>query len=164
MYYINASMQTHLRMLMLASFILLMCGISVKEAAALNAFKRDIVLIQNQEGDTHTFDVELALSPQQRSVGLMFRVYLPQDQGMLFDFEYPQQASMWMKNTMVPLDILFIRSDGVISSIIQNAEPLTLTPRASKGEVRAVLEVLGGTTERLGIKAGDYVRHQIFVP
>ncbi|MGB0747370.1 MAG: DUF192 domain-containing protein [Magnetospiraceae bacterium] len=108
------------------------------------------------------FQVELADDDAERAVGLMNRTELPASQGMLFDYRQPRSVAMWMKNTLIPLDMLFIGADGRIVNIVENAEPLTLTPRRSAGPVRAVLELPGGTVAALGIKSGAKVRHAVF--
>ena len=104
------------------------------------------------------FMVELATTPDQMALGLMFRSDLPADEGMLFIYPSEQQVSFWMKNTVIPLDMLFIAADGHIRHIAQRTIPLDETPIPSIEEVKAVLEVNGGTVERLGIKTGDVVR------
>ncbi|MGI9303530.1 MAG: DUF192 domain-containing protein, partial [Gammaproteobacteria bacterium] len=109
-----------------------------------------------------TFAVHVASSPAQRSKGLMFVSELPDDGGMLFDFKRPQRVTMWMKNTLISLDMLFIRKDGVISSIAEDAVPGSLQTIASKEQVSAVLELNGGTSRRLGISAGDKIVHELF--
>ncbi len=110
-------------------------------------------------GGKHRFQVEVARTPSQRRKGLMFRRRLAPDSGMLFLFDRPQLVSMWMKNTYVPLDMLFIDVDGQIVNIARNTTPLSLEPIRSAGPVAAVLEVVAGTTEKLGIEAGDRVDH-----
>jgi len=110
----------------------------------------------------HAFAVELALTPEEQSRGLMYRKTLPEGQGMLFDFKRDQETSFWMKNTYVPLDMIFIRSDGRIHRIAENAEPLSERLVSSNGPVRAVLEVVAGTTRKLGIAPGDRVAHPLF--
>jgi uncharacterized membrane protein (UPF0127 family) len=110
----------------------------------------------------HAFAVELALTPDEQSRGLMYRRSLPEGQGMLFDFKRDQETSFWMKNTYVPLDMIFIRSDGRIHRIAENTEPLSERMVPSNGPVRAVLEVVAGTTRKLGIAPGDRVAHAIF--
>lgn len=112
--------------------------------------------------DRVEFDVELALTPEQRSRGLMFRTDLAEDEGMLFDFGAPRPVGMWMRNTYIPLDMLFIDADGRITRIEANAEPLSERTISSGGPVRAVLELPGGTTEKLGIEPGDRVLHPLF--
>ena len=89
----------------------------------------------------------------------MYRTYMPVNQGMLFDFEYPQKITMWMKNTYIPLDMLFIDNDGVIVSIAANTEPMSTETISSGQEVRAVLEVNANQAETHGIKVGDRVSY-----
>src|SRR5262245_52994048 len=110
----------------------------------------------------HPFSVELAVTDEQRARGLMFRKEVPEGYGMLFDFKRDQDVSMWMENTYVSLDMIFIRADGRIARIAQNTEPLSRNIVSSGGPVRAVLEVVGGTTKKLGIVAGDKVGHPLF--
>jgi uncharacterized membrane protein (UPF0127 family) len=110
----------------------------------------------------HTFAVEMALTPEQQQQGLMFRRELPEGQGMLFDFRREQETAFWMKNTFIPLDMIFIRADGKIHRIAANTTPLSEALVPSLGPVRAVLEVLGGITRKLGITTGDQVAHPIF--
>jgi uncharacterized protein len=105
----------------------------------------------------HVFAVELATTDEERQRGLMFRRSLPESYGMLFDFKRDQDVSMWMKNTFVSLDMIFIRSDGRIQRIAENTEPQSERIIPSGGPVRAVLEVVGGTAKKLGIEAGDRV-------
>lgn len=106
----------------------------------------------------HDFAVELALTPEQRGQGLMYRRELAPDAGMLFDFgSRAGRASMWMKNTFIPLDMLFIEADGEIESIAERTTPQSLEAVSSRGPVRYVLELNGGTAARLGIKPGDRV-------
>ena len=104
----------------------------------------------------HEFNVELALTPEQRGQGLMYRREMASDAGMLFDFG-PRygRASMWMKNTFIPLDMLFIKSDGEIESIAERTTPHSLEAVSSRGSVRYVLELNGGTAARLNIRPGD---------
>jgi uncharacterized protein len=106
----------------------------------------------------HVFAVELASTPEEQAKGLMFRRELPEGQGMLFDFHREQPTSFWMKNTYIPLDMIFIRGDGRILRIAENTEALV----SSGGPVRAVLEVNAGTARKLGIAPGDRVAHRIF--
>jgi uncharacterized membrane protein (UPF0127 family) len=110
----------------------------------------------------HVFAVEIASTPAQREKGLMFRKKLPDGQGMLFDFQTDQDVSFWMQNTYIPLDMIFIRGDGTILRIAENAEPLSTKFVPSGGLVRGVLEVIGGTAHKLGIAPGDRVAHPIF--
>lgn len=110
-------------------------------------------------GKVHSFLVELATTSAQHSKGLMYRKYLGPEQGMLFIYRKPQRVSMWMKNTFIPLDMIFINSDGSIARIAERAVPHSETVIPSGGRVRAVLEVRAGTADRLGLKPGDLVEH-----
>ncbi len=113
-------------------------------------------------GGSHRFRVELVDDDRSRARGLMFRRSLPADGGMLFDFGRDQPISMWMKNTLIPLDMLFIDRHGVIVNLHQRAVPHSLAAISSVGRVRAVLELNGGTVSRLKIQPGDRVRHPMF--
>jgi uncharacterized membrane protein (UPF0127 family) len=108
------------------------------------------------------FAVELAMTDEERAKGLMFRKELPEGRGMLFDFKREQQVSMWMQNTYVSLDMIFIRDDGRIARIAENTEVLSERIIPSGAPVRAVLEVAAGTARKLGIAPGDRVAHAIF--
>jgi uncharacterized protein len=107
---------------------------------------------------TRRFTVELARTEEEQMTGLMNRSSLAPDRGMIFPFEAPRDASFWMKNTLIPLDMIFIRADGTIANIEANTVPLSLEPVYSDGPVAAVLEIAGGRSEELGIKAGDKVK------
>ncbi len=109
-----------------------------------------------------TFVVELADDTASQERGLMYRRVMAPDAGMLFDFHNDEKLSFWMKNTVLPLDMLFIRSDGTISTIEPNAIPFSTTPIPSAEPVRAVLEINGGRAHDLGIRAGDRVHAMIF--
>ena len=102
-------------------------------------------------GKAHKFDVEVARTDAEQDRGLMFRTSLPENGGMLFPFKKPRIGSFWMKNTLIPLDMIFIRADGSIDRIAENTIPESLEPVVSGGEVSAVLELAGGTAARLGI-------------
>jgi uncharacterized membrane protein (UPF0127 family) len=108
------------------------------------------------------FQVEVASSPEQRAHGLMYRRHLPSDHGMLFDFGASRPVSMWMRNTYIPLDMLFIEKDGNIARIAVETEPLSEEAITSGGPVKAVLELQGGITAKLGIRPGDRVVHPLF--
>ena len=105
----------------------------------------------------HRFTVEVARTPQEQAAGLMHRQSLAPDRGMLFPYDPPQPASFWMKNTLIPLDIIFIRADGTIARIAANTVPLSLDPVPSLEPVAAVLEIAGGRAAELGIAPGDRV-------
>lgn len=108
------------------------------------------------------FKVEVAADPTTRNRGLMFRRSLAPDGGMLFDFHHASNVTFWMKDTPLPLDILFIRSDGTISNIDAYAIPYSTTPIPSGEPVRAVLEINGGLAHDLSIHEGDHVHGAIF--
>jgi uncharacterized membrane protein (UPF0127 family) len=110
----------------------------------------------------HAFDVTLATNEKERERGLMFVKHLPEGQGMLFDFKTDQPVSFWMHNTYISLDMFFIRGDGTITHIAANAKPLSDAMIPSDGPVRAVLEVIAGTADKLGIKPGDHVAGAFF--
>lgn len=111
----------------------------------------------------HTFSVELAQTDAQRQQGLMYRKSLPEGQGMLFDFAPAHEVTMWMKNTYVSLDMIFIRADGRIHRIAESTTPLSEATISSRGPVVAVLEVVAGTAKRLGLAPGDEVAHSLFL-
>ncbi len=107
---------------------------------------------------THSFTVEIARTGAQQARGLMFRTALADDRGMIFPFAAPRMASFWMKNTVIPLDIIFIRADGRIENIAANTTPYSTEQVRSTAPVTAVLELRGGLSAERGIKAGDLVR------
>jgi uncharacterized membrane protein (UPF0127 family) len=113
-------------------------------------------------GRAHPFKVWIAATEPRRNQGLMYVPSLPATRGMLFLFDAPQVAAFWMKNTLIPLDLLFIAPDGRIIRIAENATPLSEATINSMGTVLGVLEVAGGTSRRLGFKAGDRVRYPTF--
>ena len=117
--------------------------------------------IATKDGVRH-FSVEVMRTDADREKGLMFRRFLPEDRGMLFDFKTEQAVLMWMKNTYLPLDMIFMRRDGTISHIAENAEPLSERIIPSNGPAFAVLEVNAGTAKRLGLAVGDKVSHPLF--
>ncbi len=110
----------------------------------------------------HDFSVEVMRSQPDLERGLMFRKAMPQSDGMLFDFGRPQDIAMWMKNTYLPLDMLFIGQDGRVVSIKEDAKPMSEAIIASGGPVTGVLEVNAGTARRIGARPGDLVRHPMF--
>ena len=110
----------------------------------------------------HVFSVEVMRSEDELERGLMFRRQMAPDSGMLFDFRTPQIVTMWMKNTYLPLDMLFIGRDGRVVSIKENAEPLSERTISSGGLVVGVLELNAGTAKRIGVKVRDLVRHPMF--
>jgi uncharacterized membrane protein (UPF0127 family) len=130
-------------------------------AGAQISFEKTPLAIESASG-TLTFEVELAITPEQRRQGLMFRESLDADQGMLFDFGDTGPVTMWMRNTLISLDMLFIDAAGRIARIVADTEPLSDATIGSGGPVRAVLELPAGTSAELGIAVGDHVVHPIF--
>src|SRR5262247_2150871 len=132
-------------------------GVAVRLAAA----ELQPLEIASKSG-VHVFAVELASTPAEQAKGLMFRRQLPEGQGMLFDFHKEQPTSFWMKNTYIPLDMIFIRADGRILRIAENTEPHSTKIISSGGLARGVLEVIAGTAQKYGIQPGDRVAHPLF--
>jgi uncharacterized membrane protein (UPF0127 family) len=130
-------------------------------AGGATALEQSPLTIETGDG-RFEFQVELAATPEERAKGLMFRDSLADDRGMLFDFGEPKPVAMWMRNTYIPLDIIFIRADGSIARIARNAEPLSDAVIDSGEPVTAVLELRGGLTGERGIDAGDRVVHDLF--
>ncbi len=126
--------------------------------AAPLRFEKEQLTIERAGGEAHTFTVELALDDAQREQGLMLRQEMAPDSGMLFDFGNPRDVSMWMRNTLLPLDMLFIGDDGTITHIHENAKPQSDAIISSRGPVKYVLELNGGRSKALGIKPGDTAR------
>ncbi len=143
-----------------AAAVLLVVGALAGPAPARAAGKATLEIITRT--GVHPFAVELATNEAERARGLMFRKELPDGQGMLFDFEREEPVSFWMHNTYISLDMIFIRSDGRILSIAANTEPMSDKLVPSGGPVRAVLEVIAGTADKLGIAPGDRVAGAIF--
>jgi len=137
------------------SFVALLAG-------AVYAQALETLSIATQGGQKPSFRVEVARNDADRAQGLMFRRSMPADQGMLFDFGRVEPVSMWMQNTYLSLDMLFVRPDGTIARIAANTEPLSTRTIPSGEPVLAVLELNAGTAARLGIKPGDRVEHPIF--
>jgi uncharacterized membrane protein (UPF0127 family) len=119
------------------------------------------VVVETKKGE-RTFIVEVVREEKDRNRGLMFRQEMAAGEGMLFDYDPPQQVSFWMKNTFLPLDIIFIGADGRILNIAEKTTPLSLERLPAEGKARGVLEINGGLSEKLGIKPGDRVRHVLF--
>ena len=140
----------------LALVLMLLAGPALAQPVT---YPKDTLTVETASGAKHRFNVELATSPQQIAQGLMYRRQMAPDAGMLFIFERPDPAVFWMKNTFIPLDMIFIGVDGRIMNIAERTIPQTETPVPASGPTRAVLEVNGGTSARLGIKPGDRVRH-----
>ncbi len=134
-------------------------ALSHADDAALS--KIEPVTVATEQGTT-MFTVEIADTEALRQRGLMFRQRLPEDRGMLFDYGQPQPVAMWMKNTYIPLDMVFIRADGTVAYVAENTVPHSLDPVGVREPVLGVLEVAAGTAKRIGLRAGDIVYHRIF--
>ena len=119
------------------------------------------LVIQTAKGPVR-FSVEMAVTWPQQERGLMFRKSVAPNAGMLFDFMKESEQAFWMKNTLIPLDMLFIKADGRIARIAANAKPLSTDSIPSYEPVRAVLEIAGGRAAELGLKPGDQVRNAVF--
>src|SRR5258708_29154979 len=143
-------------MLMRRNFLALAVLFAALPAYALETFKTAEVTIVSASG-RHKFTMELVLSGPQMEQGLMFRHNLAPDTGMLLDFGAPTNVTMWMKNTLIPLDMLFLDGNGRIIDIHERAVPHSLETIAANGPSRYVIELNGGTAEKLGIKPGDRV-------
>ncbi len=111
---------------------------------------------------THHFMVEIASTPQDRAVGLMYRDRLADDRGMLFTYKSAERRSFWMKNTLIPLDIIFIDTNAKVINIIAMATPGSLAPLPSTSPAIAVLEIRGGLAAEIGIEPGDEIQHDFF--
>jgi uncharacterized protein len=135
-------------------------GLTAVVAPAVAADPSTLEIVS--KSGVHVFSVEIAETDEERAKGLMFRKELPEGTGMLFDFKRDQEISMWMRNTYIPLDMLFITADGRIRRIAENTVPLSERTIPSGGPVRGVLEVIGGTAKKLGIAPGDRVAHPMF--
>lgn len=146
---------------MRALFTALVLSLALPVAACSKAESdKTIPLTIAMAGKTHSFDVEVARTEAEQEQGLMFRTSLPAKGGMLFPFAKPKFASFWMKNTLIPLDMIFVRADGSIDRIAENTIPESLEPVVSGGEVAAVLELAGGTAAKLDLDESAKVTWQ----
>ena len=130
-------------------------------SAAIAQCQDDKVTLWSPSG-TVTFDIELAVTPEQTSRGLMFRDSLDENAGMLFFFTPPRRVAFWMRNTLIPLDMIFIDARGVVRKVHENAIPGDETSIPGAGPTRAVLEINGGRAAEVGIAVGTLVQHQMF--
>ena len=146
----------------LANLTLAGAGAPSSAQIKLQRFERDVLSIETADGQRHRLEVELALTGEQHAQGLMYRRSLAEDGGMLFLYSGAGILSMWMKNTPIPLDMMFIAPDGRIVDIAERTVPYSLETVSSRFAASAVLEVNGGTVARLGIQPGDRVRHRAF--
>ncbi|SPP95581.1 MULTISPECIES: DUF192 domain-containing protein [Bradyrhizobium] len=140
--------------------ILVITGLAVASAPVGAASFQPLEIVT--KNGVQVFSVEMATTEEEKQTGLMYRKELADGKGMLFDFNPEQEVSMWMKNTYVSLDMIFIRADGRILRIAENTEPLSTKIISSRGPARAVLEVVAGTAQKYGIRPGDRVGHPLF--
>jgi hypothetical protein len=140
---------------------LLLCGQSKPQLSLETDYVKDVVIISATENACYVFDVYLAMTRAQQMQGLMFVRDLPEMSGMLFAYREARTLSMWMKNTYIPLDILFIRADGTVSSIARHTEPHSLQSISATEKLNYVLELNAGITEKLAIDPESQV---IFPP
>ncbi|MBX9588883.1 MAG: DUF192 domain-containing protein [Hyphomonadaceae bacterium] len=152
----NASRRTVLR----ATALLILAGSLARPVAAM---RREALKLHTARG-VHVIKTEITETQEEKSLGLMFRTSLADDAGMLFFYDTPQQVTMWMRNTYIPLDMVFIRADGIVHRIEAWTQPFSETIISSGANVVACLELAGGAAERLGLKPGDRVEHPLFKP
>lgn len=130
-------------------------------AKSIEAVREERLELVTSAG-VYALDVEIAATPEKQALGLMYRTTLPETKGMLFTHKTPRELTMWMRNTYIPLDMVFIRADGTVHRIEARTEPLSERIISSEGPVSAVLEIAGGAAARIGLKPGDTVRHPAF--
>jgi len=142
-------------------FLVLLFGSTQASYSQQEQLPVEPVTVRMSDGTEHIFQSEMALTAEQQAQGMMFRTQMAPNEGMLFVFGEVRRASFWMRNTLIPLDIIFVRANGRIANIVAKATPETDTSRRSTGRVAAVLEIPGGRAAELGIKAGDLVIHRL---
>ena len=148
----------HARLRIPFAAVLMVCAFSAFGARAASIQPLEIVT----KSGVQMFSVEMATTEEEKTTGLMYRKELADGKGMLFDFSPEQQISMWMKNTYISLDMIFIRADGRILRIAESTEPLSTKIISSGGLAKGVLEVIAGTAQKYGIAPGDRVAHPLF--
>jgi uncharacterized membrane protein (UPF0127 family) len=141
-------------------FFLLICP-PAHVAIAQSHEPTDRLLVITATGK-HSFTLEIAKTNEERAKGLMFRKSMPNDHGMLFIFHDERPISMWMKNTVIPLDMIFVSQEGVVTSIIADTTPLSEEIITSERPAQAVIEVNAGVAQKIGLAAGDQIRHPLF--
>jgi uncharacterized membrane protein (UPF0127 family) len=141
----------------LAALFVIWAGVALAQSVI---FPKDTLSIRTAAGKTYEFSIELALSDAQREQGLMYRKEMAADHGMLFDFGESRRVQMWMENTILPLDMVFISGDGKISAIRENAVPFSRDIIDSGAPVKFVLELNAGRAKALGLRIGDKVINQ----
>ena len=145
----------------LISAVLVWIGLLLAPTAGVAAGPTETLTIRTADA-AHVFRVEMAVTPEQQRQGLMYRRNLAPDAGMLFLYENGSRVTMWMANTYIPLDMVFVGPSGRITHIVERTVPESTELIGSNGPVRAVLELNGGTTSRLGIRVGDRIEHPAF--
>lgn len=148
-------MKTAIRAIAAIAAVLLLSGQTAEVDSLDAAFEQDVLIIETADSGCFKFDIYLAVSDQQKRRGLMFVRKLPEFSGMLFPYRNAAIHSMWMKNTYIPLDILFARADGSVSSIQENTEPLSLKSLSAIEPINYVLELNAGIAAKLGIDQGS---------
>ena len=148
---------------LLLFLVFLTPGAAVLAQSGLAEFERGEIVIETRGGERYNMEVELATSPQQQAQGLMYRRDMPADSGMLFIYRGERVVSMWMRNTVIPLDMVFIDAEGRIEKVVERTEPMSLKTISSDRPVKGVLELNSGTAARLGLGTGDRVIHEAFL-
>ncbi|MFA5041349.1 MAG: DUF192 domain-containing protein [Bdellovibrionales bacterium] len=141
----------------LVGIVFLLCAFSGGNPGQRPDFEQSSFAIVRPDGARYVFKAEVAKTEEQHAYGLMNVHSLPADRGMIFTFYPPVEAAFWMKNTYIPLDILFVRPDGIIGRIAASAQPQDMTPIHSQEPISAVLEINGGLAKKYGLRAGDRV-------
>ena len=144
-------------------FVFLLLAVGFYEPRAAPAQSLDRLEIVTASG-AHVFSVEIAKTEEARANGLMNRRFMPADRGMLFEFPVEEPVAFWMKDTYIPLDMIFVRHDGTVVALAANAEPLSQTAIPSGAPANGVIELNGGVAASIGLKPGDKVRHAFFKP
>jgi uncharacterized protein len=156
---------TRIRLHLASVFALLMAAMLMAATLASPARADGLETLQIiTASGTHDFQVEVAKDEESRARGLMNRPFMPADRGMLFEFERDEPVAFWMKNTYIPLDMIFISSKGRVTNVVANAEPLSERILPSGPPCVAVLELNGGAAASIGLKVGDTIRHSFFKP
>jgi uncharacterized protein len=148
------------RILSIAALLCLTFAFGLARPAQAEPALEKLVIVTAQ--GPRTFEVEVMRTDQERAKGLMFRRYMPADRGMLFDFKETQPVMMWMKDTFIPLDMVFIRKDGSIARVAADTEPHSTRTISSGEPVFGVLEINAGVAAKLGVQPGDKVQHPLF--
>src|ERR1700730_8465965 len=147
--------------LRLPVWLILIAALGAFASLGARASSIQLLVIVTKSG-VQVFSVEMATTEEEKTTGLMYRKELADGKGMLFDFSPEQEVSMWMKNTYIPLDMIFIRADGRILRIAENTEPMSTKIIPSRGLAKGVWEVIAGTAQKYGIAPGDRVAHPLF--